>query len=145
MFKDFAVNKRAFSKMVYQILSIVIKININKVKFITQLHPHGTFLNIILHISLNTPYHFHLKYINYYCNTVINYCVTVNCAEVFVAMMQRISFLNSFSEERCTIQVGALTSTILCKCIIYYQILMVQSRKLKKLQRDDRFNMENKS
>ena len=51
----------------------------------------------------------------------------------------------SFSEKRCIFQGGGLISTILCKSIIYYQILTVQSRKLKKLQRDDRFNMKNKS
>ena len=38
-----------------------------------------------------------------------------------------------------------MKSTILCKSIIYYQVLKVESRKLKKkLQRDDRFNMKNK-
>ena len=38
-----------------------------------------------------------------------------------------------------------MKSTILCESIIYYQVLKVESRKLKKkLQRDDRFNMKNK-
>ena len=57
MFKGFAANKRAFLKMVYQILSYV--------------HPHVTFSTIRLYFSLNTSYHLHLKYINYYCDTGI--------------------------------------------------------------------------
>ena len=64
MFKEFAVNKRALSKIVYQILSIVIKI-------ILLHNPHVTFPAIFLHFSLNTSHHLHLKYINYYCDTVI--------------------------------------------------------------------------
>ena len=35
-----------------------------------------------------------------------------------------------------------MKSTILCKSIIYYQVLKVAPRKLKKLQRDDRFNIK---
>ena len=59
------------------------------------------------------------------------YCIIVICAEVFVAVTQIISF----SREQCIFQGSGLTSTILCKSIIHYQTLKVQSRKLKKLQR----------
>ena len=32
---------------------------------------HGTFPTILLQFSQNIPHHLHLKYINYYCDTVI--------------------------------------------------------------------------
>ena len=110
--------------MVYQILSIVIKIKSNFITYILRVlfKPFSYISHHTLHII---------------CISLLCYCDL--CWSICCYL------LYSFSEERCIFQGGGLTSTILCKGIIHYQTLKLQSRKVKKLQRDDRFKMKNKS
>ena len=63
----------------------------------------------------------------------------------YLLLRRKKYLLYSFSVEQCIFQGGGLTSANLCKSIIHYQTLKVQLRKLRKLQRDDRFSMRNKS
>ena len=108
------------------------------------MHSHGTFPTILLHSSLNTSHHLHLNYINCYCDTVI-FTVLLWSVQKYLLLWLKEYPSYSFSEEQCILQGGGLTSIILCKSVTYYQILKVQSRKLWKLQRHNRFNLENKS
>ena len=125
MVKDFVVNKRAFSKMVYQILSIVIKIY--KVSWLRT--SSWYFSNHSL--TLLTSHHLHLKYINHYCDTVF-FIVLLWSVEKYLLLWRKENLSCSFSVERFIFQGGGLTPAILCKSIIHYRILKVQSRKLKK-------------
>ena len=97
------------------------------------MHPQGTFQTILLYFSPYTSHHLHI-FIALLWSVLKS--LLLWCKEYL---------LYSFSEERCIFQGGGLTSTILCKGIIHYQTLKLQSRKVKKLQRDDRFKMKNKS
>ena len=95
-------------------------------------------------LTLLTSHHLHLKYINYYCDTVI-FIVLLWSVQKYLLLRRKKYLLYSFSVEQCIFQGGGLTSANLCKSIIHYQTLKVQLRKLRKLQRDDRFSMRNKS
>ena len=132
MFKDFAVKKSILKNG----LSNLKYCNQN-IKYVYYVHPQGTFPTILLNFSRNTSYHLD-------CDTVI-FIVLLWSVQKYLFVWRKEYLSYSFSEERCIFQGGGLTSTILCKSIIQYQTLKVQPRKLKKLQRGDRFNMKSKS
>ena len=130
MFKDFAVKKSILkNSLSNQVLQSKYKVY--------YVHPQSTFPTILLHFSPNTSNHLH-------CNTVI-FIALLRSVQKCLLLWHKEYFLYSFSEEQYIFQWGGLTSTILCKSILHHQTLKVQPRKLKKLQRDDRFNMKNKS
>ena len=86
------------------------------------------FPTILLHFSLNTSRHLHLKYINFYCDTVI-FVALLWSVQKYLLFWRKGYLSYGFSEKRCIFQGSGLTSTILCKSVIYYQILKVQSRR----------------
>ena len=134
MFKDFVVNKRAFSKMADQIVSILIY----------YVHPHGTFPTILLQFSLNTSHHLHLKYINYYCDNVI-FIVLLWCVPKYLLLWRKEYLSYSFSEERC---IFSMRSFGINKLMQKYHILPNPKgtvRQIKKTTKRWSLQQENKS
>ena len=126
MFKDFAVKKTILKNGLS-------KYRNQNIRQVYNVHLQSIFQTILLHFSPYTLHHLHI------------FIVLLWSVLIYLLLWRKGYLSYSFSEERCIFQGGGLTSTILWKSIIHCQTLKVQSRKLKKLQRDHRFNVKNKS
>ena len=129
MFKDFAVKKSILKNG----LSNLKYCNQN-IKYVYYVHPQGTFPTILLNFSRNTSYHLD-------GDTVI-FIVLLWSVQKYLFVWRKEYLSYSFSEERCIFQGGGLTPRILCKALMYYLTLKLQSRQLKKLHRDECGSLE---
>ena len=117
MFKDFAVKKAILKNGLS-------KYRNQNIRQVYNVHLQSIFQTILLHFSPYTLHHLHI------------FIVLLWSVLIYLLLWRKGYLSYSFSEERCIFQGGGLTPRILCKSLIQYLALKLQSCQLKKLHRD---------